>query len=290
MANVNPSRSAKGARKTAAPAVGRELLNKVPEITVFFWIIKVLCTTVGETAADFLNTKLNLGVTITAAIMTGLLVGALVWQFAAKRYVPTVYWIAVVLISVVGTLLTDFLTDTLNVPLEASTAGFAVLLAATFFLWYRAEKTLSIRSITTTRREAFYWAAILFTFALGTAAGDWLAEFLSETFSLGFGTSAIIFGALIAAVTLAHYRFKLNTIVAFWIAYVLTRPLGASLGDLLSQDKDAGGLGLGTVVTSAIFLGAILVSVVYLSVTKKDAVAGEAPTRHVALDGDVDAE
>ncbi|MDB5194470.1 MAG: hypothetical protein JWN50_484 [Parcubacteria group bacterium] len=243
------------------------MLNKVPEITVFFWIIKILCTTVGETAADFLNSNLNLGLTGTSLIMGLLLIIALVFQFRSKRYKPSVYWLSVVLISVVGTLITDNLTDNFGVSLVTTTLVFGVVLAIIFAVWYKVEKTLSIHSIRTTRREGFYWLAILFTFALGTAAGDLIAE----SFNLGYPLSAFLFAGAIALTALAHYRFKLNAVLAFWIAYILTRPLGASIGDWLSQDKDAGGLGLGTTMTSAIFLVAILGTVIYLALTKKDA-------------------
>ncbi len=242
-----------------------KFLNKVPEITVFFWIIKVLCTTVGETASDFLNTTLNLGLNGVSIVMGLLLIVVLYFQFKSKKYVAGIYWLAVVLISIVGTLITDNLTDNLGVSLEITTIVFGIALAITFALWYSSEKTLSIHSIYTMKREAFYWLAILFTFALGTAAGDLVAE----SFGLGFLVSLLIFAVLIAVVAIAH-RFKLNSVLAFWIAYILTRPLGASLGDYLSQATADGGLGLGTIITSGIFLAAILVTVVYLSITKKD--------------------
>jgi len=246
----------------------RVMLNKVPEITLFFWIIKILCTTVGETGADFLNTKLNLGLDGVTVIIGAMLAVTLIVQFKFKKYVPGIYWLAVVLISIVGTLITDNLTDSLGVPLTITTAIFTVTLSIVFAVWYKKEKTLSIHTIITTRREAFYWLAILFTFALGTAAGDLLAE----TINLGYLLSAIIFGVLIASVAISHFVFKVNAIVAFWIAYILTRPLGASIGDYLSQDVDSGGLGLGTVITSMIFLATILATVIYLTVTKKDVI------------------
>jgi uncharacterized membrane-anchored protein len=246
--------------------IGRQLLNKVPEVTIYFWVIKVLCTTVGETAADFLNTNLHLGLTGTTFVMGSLLIATLFFQFAVKRYVPGIYWLAVVLISVVGTLITDNLTDNFGVSLETTTIVFSIILVTVFVAWYASEKTLSVHTINTLRREVFYWLTILFTFALGTAAGDLAAEKLK----LGYLLSAIIFGTLIAIVTIAHLRFKLNAVLAFWIAYILTRPLGASLGDYLTQSHDDGGLGLGTVLTSVLFLTAILSIVVYLTVTRKD--------------------
>jgi uncharacterized membrane-anchored protein len=254
--------------KISAPAP-RRMLNKVPEVTIYFWIIKILATTVGETAADFLNTNLHMGLTGTTVIVGVLLVISLIFQFRARKYVPGIYWLAVVLISVVGTLITDNLTDNFGVALEMTTVIFAVALAATFAAWFASEKTLSIHTIYTTRREGFYWLAILFTFALGTAAGDLVAEKLN----LGYWVSAVMFGALIAIVAMAHFTVRLNAVLAFWIAYILTRPLGASLGDYLSQARGDGGLGLGTVVTSALFLVTILGVVIYLSVTRKDAAA-----------------
>jgi uncharacterized membrane-anchored protein len=246
------------------------MLNKVPEVTLYFWIIKILATTVGETAADFLNTNLKLGLTGTSLVMSVLLAVVLFFQFRLRQYVPGVYWLAVVLISVVGTLITDNLTDNFGVALPTTTIAFAIALAATFAVWYAYEKTLSIHTIVTTRREAFYWLAVLFTFALGTAAGDLTAEKLA----VGYWKSALIFGGVIALVYLAHAKFNLNAILAFWIAYILTRPLGASIGDYLSQATKDGGLGLGTTVTSAIFLVTILVVVVFLTVTKKDRIEG----------------
>jgi uncharacterized membrane-anchored protein len=179
--------------------------------------------------------------------------------------VPWIYWVAVILISVVGTLITDIITDHFGIPLQATTAMFGTALAATFAVWYASERTLSIHTIFTTKRELFYWAAILFTFALGTASGDLLAESLK----LGYLYSAAIFGAGIALVTLAYYAFRLNAILAFWIAYILTRPFGASFGDLLSQPAANGGLGLGTVATSAIFLAVILSLVAYMTVAQR---------------------
>ena len=249
-----------------ADSRGRQMLNKVPEITLWFWVIKILCTTVGETAADYLNDTLGFGLSKTSYVMTALLLVALVFQFRLRKYVPGVYWLAVVLISVVGTLITDNLSDNYGVALTTTTIAFALALAVTFAVWYRVEHTLSIHTIFTTRREAFYWLAILFTFALGTAAGDLTAEKLA----LGYFPSLLLFAGLITAVTIARYRFHLNAVLSFWLAYILTRPLGASIGDLLSQAKADGGLGLGTTATSFIFLGTIAAVVVYLAVTKRD--------------------
>ncbi|MCO7218387.1 hypothetical protein [Klenkia sp. PcliD-1-E] len=249
-----------------ASSTGRALLNKVPEVTIWFWVIKILATTVGETAADYLNGTLGFGLTGTTVVVGALFLVVLGFQFKARRYVPPLYWATVVLISVVGTLVTDNLTDNAGVPLPVTTALFSVALAITFGAWYASEKTLSIHSIVTRRREAFYWLAILFTFALGTAAGDLIAEKLGA----GYWLSALLFAALIGAVAASHLVFKANAVLTFWIAYVLTRPLGASLGDGLSQAKADGGLGLGTTVTSILFLVTILAVVSYLAVSKRD--------------------
>lgn len=252
-----------------APSLGRQMLNKVPEITLYFWLIKILCTTVGETAADLLNENLGLGLTNTTYIMAAALIAVLVFQFRSRKYVPGIYWLAVVLISVVGTLFSDNLVDNLGIELQTTTIAFSLILALVFGAWYWSERTLSVHTIVTSRREAFYWLAILFTFALGTSAGDLVAEKLE----LGYLPSVGIFAGAIALVTLAHFRFKLNAILAFWIAYILTRPLGASIGDFLSQPVEETGLGLGTILTSIIFLSAILSLVVYLTISKRDLIA-----------------
>jgi uncharacterized membrane-anchored protein len=250
------------------------MLNKVPEVTFYFWLIKIMCTTVGETAADYVNTNLGFGLSKTTYVSGGLLLVLLAGQFKLRRYVPPVYWLVVVVISVFGTLITDNLTDRYNVTLTTTTPIFAGALAIVFAIWYASERTLSIHTIYTTKREGFYWLAILFTFALGTAAGDLTAE----KFSLGYGVSILIFGGLIAAIAIAHFRFKLNAVLAFWLAYILTRPLGASIGDKLSQPKHVGGLGLGTTGTSYIFLGCILVLVTFLTVTRRDQTPPEPAT------------
>jgi len=244
----------------------RQMMNKVPEITLYFWVIKVLCTTVGETASDYLATNLNLGLTKTTFITGALLVAVLVAQFRLRRYVAGVYWLGIVLISVVGTQITDNLTDNFGVSLVTTTIVFSVVLAIVFAVWYASERTLSIHTIYTTRRESFYWLAVLFTFALGTAAGDLTAERLN----VGYAWSLVLFAAAIAVVTALHYWANLNAVLAFWIAYILTRPLGASTGDLLSQSRHVGGLGLGTTVTSLLFLVAILIVVTFLTMTKRD--------------------
>jgi uncharacterized membrane-anchored protein len=234
------------------------MLNKVPEVTLIFWIIKILSTTVGETGADYLAVHVGLGASLTMACMIGLLAAALFLQLSARRYVPWRYWLTVVLVSIVGTQITDLMSDKLDISLYVSTAAFACALASTFALWYSAERTLSIRAIVTTRRELFYWAAILLTFALGTAAGD----LATEALGLGFQLGVIIFGLLIGLIAV-FYTFGISPVLTFWLAYILTRPLGASLGDLLSQSRHYGGVGLGTTHTSLAFLAVIIALVAW---------------------------
>lgn len=237
--------------------------NRVPKVTADFWLIKLMAVTVGETAADFLATNLGLGLSTTSWVMSGFLVAALALQFAQRKYVPWIYWLTVVLVSVVGTLITDNLVDSLGVSLQTTAFAFSLALIATFIVWYAIEKTLSIHTIYTMRREAFYWFAILFTFALGTAAGDLVAEGLG----LGYLYTGLMYGLVIGAIALAYYVLRLNGIVAFWLAYILTRPMGASFGDLLSQPVANGGLGFGTVATSAIFLAVIAGIIVYMTLS-----------------------
>lgn len=245
----------------------RALLNKVPEVTIWFWIIKILCTTVGESFADWINMKLGVGLENTSLIFTAVLVAVLAWQVRLNRYTPFVYWLTVVVVSVTGTLYTDILTDDLNVPLALSTSVFAAVLAVVFGIWYVRERTLSIHSIVSLPREAFYWLAVLVTFALGTAAGDWTLELTGW----GPGTSVLLPTALIASI-LIGWRRGANPVLSFWLAYILTRPLGANLGDWLASPTADHGLGLGTAATSVIFLVAILASVAYLSVTRRDVI------------------
>ena len=236
------------------------MLNKVPEVTLAFWAIKVLSTTVGETGADYLAVNASLGATTTTAVTAGLLAGTLALQVRERRYRPWIYWLTVVLVSVVGTQITDILTDKFGVSLFTSTGAFAASLAAVFALWYATERTLSIHAIATRRREAFYWLAILLTFALGTAAGD----LATEALGLGFNLGVAVFGTILAALALA-WRLGANPVTTFWLAYIVTRPLGASLGDLLSQAREYGGLGFGTASTSLAFFSVIVALVTSLS-------------------------
>ncbi|GAA0411759.1 hypothetical protein GCM10009530_75350 [Microbispora corallina] len=228
----------------------------MPLVTATFWVIKILSTTVGETFADYLTVNAGLGPAVTDGLVFAVLAGALALQASTRRYTPWIYWLSVVLVSISGTQITDFLTDTLGVSLYVSTALFAVLLAVVFTVWYRQEMTLSITAINTPRREAFYWGAILTTFALGTAAGD----LATEALSLGFQNGALIFGGAFL-VTLVLWRIEAWQVGAFWAAYILTRPLGAAVGDLLTQDHSLGGFGLGATRTSVLFFAVIVVLV-----------------------------
>jgi len=249
----------------ATVRTGSSWINKVPEATLLFWIIKMMSTTVGETGADYLAADLHFGLAGTS-LVTGLLLAAtLLLQLRASRYLPTLYWICVVLVSIFGTLATDMLSDLAGVPLALSSAAFSIAMLITFVAWYSREKTLAIAAIDSPRRELFYWTVILLTFALGTAAGDWVAEGLN----LGYANSALLFGGLIGLVALARYAFRRNATACFWMAYILTRPFGASCGDLLSQPAGNGGFGFGTIAISALFLAIIVSLVAYLSLTQK---------------------
>lgn len=246
----------------------RSLAVKVPEVTAYFWAIKVLSTTVGETFADYLNETLGFGLTKTSLVMTVALLALLLVQVRSKKYIPVLYWGTVVLMSITGTLLTDNLTDSVGVSLFLSSAVFAIALAATFALWRREEGTLDINSIDTRRREIFYWFVILFTFSLGTASGD----LISEKLNLGYGNALLVFVGVIGVIA-ALWKFRvLGAIAAFWATYIMTRPLGASIGDFMSQAKKDGGLGIGTTNTSYIFLAAILALVAYLTISKRDVI------------------
>ncbi len=251
------------------------MLNKVPELTMWFWIIKILCTTVGESFADWINMTLGVGLENTSLIFTAVLVVVLAWQVRLGRYQPFPYWLTVVVISITGTLYTDILTDDLQVPLAVSTSVFAVVLAVVFGIWYARERTLSIHSIVTRPREAFYWLAVLVTFALGTAVGDWTLELTGW----GPGVSVLLPAGLIAAVVLG-WRLGASPVLSFWLAYILTRPLGANLGDWLASGTDEHGLGLGTAITSVVFLAAILATVIYLTVSRRDVIEGNQQPQH----------
>lgn len=246
-------------------------LSKVPEVTAYFWIVKALTTGTGESTSDFLVHRI---VPEIAVVIGGIgLVVALAIQFAAREYVAWKYWFAVAMVGVFGTMAADVLHVGLGIAYIASTIFYAVVLAAVFRTWYVTEGTLSIHSIRTPRRELFYWAAVLATFALGTAAGDLTAV----TFGLGYFASGLMFAAIIAIPAVGYWRFGMNSILAFWFAYVVTRPLGASFADWLAVSSKRGGLDLGTGEVSLALAALIAAFVVYLTITRLDLpVAAEA--------------
>lgn len=237
-------------------------LNKVPEVTFWFWAMKIMATTTGETDADYLIFNLNFGLPLTSLLVFALLCIALFVQLKSKFYRPTYYWISIVLISVFGTLVTDMMTDTAHIDLAISSAIFTIILVSIFIHWIRNEQTVSIHEINTLKREKFYWSAIFATFALGTALGDWL----SEALKFGYINSAFFFFGLIAVIYAAFKVKKIDEDLAFWIAYILTRPFGASLGDYLSQDKLNGGLDFGVDKVSIAFGAILICSILYLEI------------------------
>jgi uncharacterized membrane-anchored protein len=236
----------------------------VPEVTVYFWIIKLLTTALGESVSDGMVNHLDL--TIAVAVGGIGLAAALILQLAVRRYIAWIYWLAVVMVAVFGTMAADVLHTEWGIPYLISTAFFTVALAVIFVVWYMSEKTLSIHSINTRRRELFYWATVMATFALGTAAGDLTAMSLGW----GFFPSAVLFAVLMAIPALGYWLLGLNEILAFWFAYILTRPLGASLADWMGKPQDMSGIGLGGAPVSFVLAILIIGFVGYLTVTRKD--------------------
>jgi uncharacterized membrane-anchored protein len=250
--------------RRAPRTLAANMASKVPQVTALFWVIKVLTTGIGETTSDFLTHKLDPVVAVGAV---GLIFGAsLLLQLAARRYLAWVYWLAVMMVSVFGTMAADVLHVGLGVPYAVSTVFYAVVLTGVFVTWYLVEGTLSIHSIRTRRRELFYWATVLATFALGTAAGDLTAS----TFHLGYLASGVLFAVAIAVPAIGHARFGLNPVVAFWAAYVLTRPLGASFADWLGVPPSRGGIDIGTGLVSVVGWLLIAALVAYLGVSRAD--------------------
>ena len=237
---------------------------KVPQIALVFWVIKVLTTGAGEAASDYLA---SVSIALAAGVGLVLVVAALTLQLRAPRYVPWIYWLAVAMVALFGTMAADVLHIEFGVPYIGSTIFFAVLLVAVFWTWARLEPTLSIHSITTVRRELFYWAAVLATFAMGTALGD-LAAYRAH---LGFLTAGIVFAVLFAIPGVAYYAFRINGILAFWAAYVMTRPLGASFADWTGKDRKLGGIGWGDGPVAFVLAALIVAGVAYLTVTRSDA-------------------
>jgi uncharacterized membrane-anchored protein len=255
--------------RTAAKTVA-----KVPEITLIFWVLKLLTTGMGESMSDFLGKH---SVPLAGVIGIFGLWLALWLQLRTPEYRAPVYWFAVMMVAIFGTMAADGVHDGASLPYAVTTVGYAVVVAGVFFFWYRSEGTLSIHSITTRRREGFYWAAVLATFALGTAAGDLTAT----TLGLGFFGSVVLFAAIIAIPAVGWWRFRLNPIVAFWFAYIVTRPLGASFADWFSKPPSITGLGLGDGAVSAVALIVFIALVAYVAVTKPDIQREQAESEHV---------
>ncbi len=245
-------------------SLSQRIFTKVPEVTVYFWITKLLTTGMGEATSDYLVQHLN---PFFAVALAGIgLVASLILQFLVRQYVAWIYWFVVVMVSIFGTMAADTVHVVLGIPYLVSTTSFAVALTIIFVTWYAIEKTLSIHSIYTRRREAFYWATVMATFALGTAAGDMTAS----TLHLGYFSSGVLFTVLLVIPALCYWFFGLNEIFAFWFAYIMTRPVGASFSDWLSVPHSSGGLGLGKGPVSLVLTIMIIVLVGYLAVTRRD--------------------
>lgn len=250
----------------------RSIFTKVPEITAFFWITKVLTTGMGEVFSDYLVNHIN---PILAVALGGIgLVVALILQFSVRRYVAWIYWLVVIMVSIFGTMAADVVHVVLGIPYLVSTTFFVVALTVIFVVWYAIEKTLSIHSIYTFRSEAFYWCTVLATFALGTAAGDMTAA----TMHLGYFGSGVLFSVLLAIPALGSL-FGLNRIVAFWFAYIMTRPVGASFSDWISVPHSRGGIGLGEGPVSLCLTIIIVILVGYLTITRRDVTDEPAPSQ-----------
>lgn len=241
-----------------------QVLTKVPKLTIYFWIIKIITTALGEATSDYLVNTISPYIAVGLGFI--LLVIMLAWQLTTKKYTPAIYWLTALAVSIAGTMGADVVHVGFGIPYAISTAFYTLALAAAFTLWYRSEKTLSIHSIYTKKRESFYWLVILLTFALGTAAGD-LTAF---TFNLGFLLSGILFTAIFAVPCLLYWKFKLNPIVTFWFAYIFTRPVGASFADWFGKPISIGGLGYGDIAVCAFLITLFVIFVAYVSITRTD--------------------
>jgi uncharacterized membrane-anchored protein len=257
--------ASQGRRVFAEPAAA-----KVPEITFMFWVIKLLTTAGGEATSDYLALGSHL---VGGAVETGLLVIGLLWQFRTRRYTTAAYWFLAYAIAIFGTGVSDTLHLVVGIPYAGTTLLWAVVLAVVFATWYRSERTLSIHSIVTRRREMFYWATVFATFALGTALGD----FTASTLGLGYLSSVVLFFVIIMIPAIAWRGLGLNAVTAFWAAYVVTRPLGASLADYISKPHSISGIGFGDGATALAATAAVAIGVVYLAVSRTDIQKPPAP-------------
>jgi len=244
------------------------LLNRVAGLTIFFWIVKILSTTVGETAADFIADDMKVGLMGTTFLMGAITIGAIFWNFKLKKYFAPSYWFLIVMMSIEGTLITDILVDDYEVSLITLDIVFMIMMLAGFYLWYKKEGTLSIHKINNNSREIFYWLIVLVTFALGTGVGDTLSELLE----FGYLNSLMLFGAIFVVAGGLFYAKILDGVTAFWIAFIVTRPIGASLGDLFIQSPSDGGMDISAGTINIVFFTIIIAVVVYLTVSKVDAV------------------
>nr|MBC7611771.1 hypothetical protein [Pseudopedobacter sp.] len=239
----------------------KEFINRVASLGLLFWMIKIFSTTVGETAADYVSVNLNLGLVFTTILMGVITIGVFFWNFNQKKYFPPSYWLLIVMMSIEGTLITDFLVEQLNVSLLILDVIFAIAMGLVFYFWYKKEHSLSIHSINNDSREIFYWVIVLTTFALGTGVGDTVSEYLN----FGYLNSLILFGSIFILAGALNYFKIINGVLAFWIAFIVTRPIGASLGDLLIQEPKDGGMGVSITIVNILFFIVIIASVGYLA-------------------------
>ncbi len=238
----------------------KEAINRVASLGVLFWVIKILSTTVGETAADYVSVNLNVGLVLTTILMGVVTIGVTIWNFRQKKYFAPAYWSLIVMMSIEGTLITDYLVDGLGVSLILLDVIFAIAMVLLFYFWYKKEHSLSIHSINNNTREKFYWIIVLTTFALGTGIGDTVSEHLN----VGYLYSLIIFGSIFILAGILYYTKIIDAVLAFWIAFIVTRPIGASLGDLFIQQPKDGGLGISITIINIIFFIVSIASVLYL--------------------------
>lgn len=240
-------------------------MKKIPAITALFWVMKICATTLGETAGDLLSMTINIGYAISSAILLGGFLITVIIQLFSKRYIPVIYWLVILSTSTAGTTMSDFMDRTLGLGYAAGSLILIAILCLVLFAWWLAERSLSVTNIISLRGELFYWAAILFSNTLGTALGDYLAD----DSGLGFAGGAILIGCVLGIVVLAHYYTKMSAVLLFWIAFVLTRPFGATFGDLLTKTPNKGGLGFGTLGSSFILFVVLLILIVYTSFNNK---------------------
>ncbi len=237
-------------------------MKKVAEVTLVFWIMKICATTLGETAGDMLSMTFNIGYGLSSIILIGFFIATLIAQLSVKKYIPVLYWLVIIATSTAGTTMSDFMDRTLGLGYASGASILAIMLVSMLFVWYKSEGSLSVTDIKNFRPEMFYWITILISNTLGTALGDYLAD----DSGLGFSGGAFLIGSLILITALLHFFSKISNVILFWIAFVLTRPFGATFGDLLTKSTDKGGLDLGTIGSSAVLFGILTLLIFYVSV------------------------